>query len=87
MCRIAQQPPHPAFLAGDKITEIPSSELEKPITVGVKNSERQSDKREQDQGDRRETAGQTEQQVIRQTDRETQITFNCEKEGGEPPPH
>ena len=60
---------YPAFLVGDEITEIPSSELEKPITVGVKNSERQSDKREQDPGDRRETAGQTEQQVIRQTDR------------------
>ena len=33
------------------------------------------------------TAGQTEQQWIRQTDRETQITFNGEgREGGAPPP-
>ena len=58
------------------------SELEKPTTEGVKNPERQSDKRERDPGDRRETAGQTEQQMIRQTDRETQITLNCEGEGG-----
>ena len=83
---LPSDPPHPAFLGGDEITEIPSSELEKPITAGVKDQERQSDESERDPGDRRETAGQTEQQVIRQTDHKTQITFNCEKEGGEPPP-
>ena len=80
-------PPHPAFVGGDEITEIPSSTLEKPITEEIKNPERQADKRERDQGDRRETAGQTEQQVIRQTDRKTQITPSCEmKRGGTPPP-
>ena len=34
---LPRDPPHPAFLGGDEITEIPSSELEKPITVRVKN--------------------------------------------------
>ena len=63
-------------------------ELENPITEGVKNPERQSDKRERDPGDIRETAGQTEQQVIRQTDREIHITSSCKaEEGGEPTPH
>ena len=81
---LPSDPTHPAFMGGDEITEIP--ELEKPTTEEVKNPERQSDKRERDPGDRRETAGQTEQQLIRQTDRETQITLNCEGEGGEPPP-
>ena len=42
------------------------------------------DQRERDQGNRRETAGQTEPQEISQTDRETQITSSCE-EGGSPP--
>ena len=43
--------------------------------------------RERDPRDRIETAGQTEQQWMRQTDRETQITSNCEEgEGGAPPP-
>ena len=79
-------PPHPAFLGGDKITEIPSSELERPITEEIKKSERQADKRERDPGDRRETAGQTEQQGIRQTDRETQITSSCEMNRGGTPP-
>ena len=80
MHRLPSDPPHPAFQGGDEITEIPSSELEKPITERKKNQERQSDKRGRDPGDRRETAGQTEPQEVRQTDRETQITSNCEKE-------
>ena len=84
---LPSDPSHPAFLGGDEITEIPSSELEKLITEGVKNPERQSDKRERDPGDRRETAGQTEQQVIRQTDREIHITSSCKaEEGGSLPP-
>ena len=75
-------PPHPAFEGGDEMTEIPSSRLEKPITEEIKKPERQ----ERDPGDRRGTAGQTEQQVIRQTDHETQITSSCEMEkGGNPP--
>ena len=83
--RLPSDPPHPAFQGGDEITEIPSSELERPITERIKCQERQSDRREWDPGDRRETAGQTETQEIRQTDRETHITSSCEKEG-EPPP-
>ena len=80
MHRLPSDPPHPAFQGGDEITEIPSSELVKPITEKIKNQERQSDKRGRDPGNRRETAGQTEPQEVRQTDRETQITSNCEKE-------
>ena len=38
--------PHPAFIGGDEITEIPNWELEKLIAEGIKNPERQSDKRE-----------------------------------------
>ena len=87
MHRLPSDPPHPAFQGRDEITEILSSELEKPITEGIKNQERQPDKRGRDPGDRRDTACQTEPQEIRQTDRVTQITFNCEKEGGKPPPH
>ena len=83
--KLPSDPPHPAFQGGDEITEIPSSELERPITERIKCQERQSDRRERDPGDRRETAGQTETQEIRQTDRETHITSSCEKEG-EPPP-
>ena len=45
-------PPHPAFVGGDEITEIPSSGLERPITEEIKKPERQ----ERDPGDRRETA-------------------------------
>ena len=76
-------PPHPAFVGGDEITEIPSSRLEKPITEEIEKPERP----ERDPGDRRVTAGQTEQQVIRQADRETQITSSCEIDrGGTPPP-
>ena len=84
--RLPSDPPHPAFQGGDEITEIPSSELERPITERIKCQERQSDRRERDPGDRRETAGQTETQEIRQTDRETHITSSCEKEGEPPPP-
>ena len=79
-------PPHPAFVGGDEITEIPSSGFERPITEEIKKLERQADKRERDPGDRRETAGQAEQQVIRQTDRETQITSSCEMNRGGTPP-
>ena len=78
-------PPHPAFQGGDEITEIPSSEQERPITERIKCQERQSDKRERDPGDRRKTAGQTETQEIRQIDHKTQITSSCEKEGGGKP--
>ena len=80
MHRLPSDPPHPAFQGGDEITEIPISELVKPITEKIKNQESQSDKRGRDPGNRRETAGQTEPQEVRQTDRETQITSNCEKE-------
>ena len=51
---LPSDPTHPAFQGGDEITEIPSSELEKPITEGINNPERQSDKRERDPGDRRD---------------------------------
>ena len=89
MHRLPSYPPHPAFQGGDEITEIPSSELEKPITEGIKNKERQSDKIFFFffPGDRRETAGYTEPQEIRQTDHETQITSDCKKEGGKPTLH
>ena len=69
------------FQGGDEITEIPSSELERPTTEESKRQERQLDRRERDPGDRRDTAGQTEPQEIIQTDRRTQITSSC-KEGG-----
>ena len=63
-----------------------SKELERLTTEEIRNQESQLDKRRRDPGDRSETAGQTEQQVIRQTDRETQITSSCEmKRGGTPP--
>ena len=42
---------YPAFQGGDEITEIPSSELEKPITERIKYQERQTDKRGCDPGD------------------------------------
>ena len=83
---LPSDPPHPAFVGGDEITEIPSSGFERPITEEIKKLERQADKRERDPGDRRETAGQAEQQVIRQTDRETQITSSCEMNRGGTPP-
>ena len=82
---LPSDPPHPSFRGGDEITKIPSSELERPITEGIKSQGRQPDRREQDQGNRRETAGQTEPQEISQTDREKQITSSCEVEGGSPP--
>ena len=63
--RLPNEPPHPSFQWGDEITEIPSSELEGPITEGFKSQGRQPDRSEQDQGDSRETAGQTETQEIR----------------------
>ena len=37
-------------------------------------------------GARRDTAGQTDPQEIRQTDHETQITSSCEEEGRESHP-
>ena len=83
---LPSNPPHPSFQGGDEITEIPSSELERPITEGIKSQGRQPDRRERDQGNRRETAGQTEPQEISQTNRETQITSSCEEEGGEAHP-
>ena len=78
-------PATPLFRGEDEITEMPSLELERPITEGVKSQGRQQDWRERDQGNRRETAGQTEPQEISQTDRETQITSSCEEEGGAHP--
>jgi len=79
---LPSDPPHPSFQGGDKITEIPSSELERPITERIKSQERQLDRRERGLRDRKETAGQTEPQEIKQTDRETQITSSCEETGG-----
>ena len=81
MYRLSSNPPHPAFQGGNEITEIPSSELERPITEKIKSQDRQQDQGERDQGNRRETAGQTEPQEICQTDRKTKITSSCE-EGG-----
>jgi len=74
--------PHPLFQGGDKITEISSSELERLIAERIKSQDRQLDTREQDPGDRRDTAGQTTPQEIRQTDFETQITSSYEEAGG-----
>ena len=80
---LPSDPSHPALQGGDEVTEIPSSELERPPTTEeIRNQESQLDKRRRDPGDRSETAGQTEQQVIRQTDRETQMTSSCEMEKG-----
>ena len=80
-------PPHPAFEGGDEITEIPNSRQEKLITEGINVPERQWNQKEKDSRDRIETAGQTEQQCRRQTDRETQITSSCEEGEGGAPPH
>jgi len=78
---LPSDPSHPALQGGDEVTEIPSSELERPPTAEeIRNQESQLDKRRRDPGDGIETAGQTEQQVIRQTDRETQMTSSCEME-------
>ena len=63
MHRLPSDPTHPSFRGGDEITKIPSSEF--------KSQGRQSDQRERDQGNRRETAGQTEPQEISQTERDT----------------
>ena len=39
-------PPHPAYLEGDEITEIPNSRQERLITEGINNPERQLNQRE-----------------------------------------
>ena len=80
-------PPHPSFKGGDEITEIPNLELRGPRTEEIKIQERQLDRRERDPGEKRDNAGQTEPQEVRQTDRKTQITSDCEEGRGEPPPH
>ena len=80
-------PPHPLFQGGDEITEIPSSELERPLTEESKRQEKQLDRRERDPGDRRDTAGQTEPQEIIPADPGTQITSSMEREGGDPTPN
>ena len=80
-------PPHPAFVGGDEITEIPNSRQEKLITEGIKAPERQWNQGERDPRDKIETAGQTDQQYRGQTDRETQITSSCEEGEGGAPPH
>ena len=41
---LPSDPPHPLFQGGDEITEIPSLELERLITEGVKSQERQLDR-------------------------------------------
>ena len=47
MCMVCPvTPPHPAFLEGDEITEMPNSKPERPITEGINNPERKSDQRE-----------------------------------------
>ena len=66
---------------GDEITEIPSLGVEKPITEDVGRQDRQLGRSDCDPGARRDTAGQTETQEIRQTDHETQITSSCEEAG------
>jgi len=66
---------------GGEITEIPSLGVEKPITEDVGRQDRQLGRSDCDPGARRDTAGQTETQEIRQTDRETQITASCEEAG------
>ena len=84
---LPSDPPHPVFVGGDEITEIPNSRQERLITEGISNPERQLNQRERDPRDRIKTAGQTEQQCRRQTDRETQITSSCEEGEGGAPPH
>ena len=79
---LPSDPPHPAFQGGDEITEILSSELERPITDGINSQGRQQDQSKRGTG---ETAGQTEPQEISQTNGETQITSSCEEEGGGKP--
>ena len=77
---LPSDPPHPAFQGGDEITEILSSELERPITEGINSQGRQKDQSERGTG---ETAGQTEPQEISQTDRETQTSVK--RRGGAHP--
>ena len=61
-------PPHPSFQGGDKITEIPNLEVERPITEETRRQDRQLGRSDLDTGARRDTAGQTEPQGIIQTD-------------------
>ena len=84
---LPSDPSHPELQGGDEVKEIPSLELERLTAEEIRNQESQLDKRRRDPGDRSETAGQIEHQVISQTDRETQITSSCEMErgGGNPP--
>ena len=81
-CFPSDPPPHPSFKGGDEITEIPNLELRGPRTEEIKIQERQLDRRERDPGEKRDNAGQTEPQKVRQTDHETQITSNCEEARG-----
>ena len=74
MCMVYPVTPPPSFQGGDEITEIPALNVSKPITEDIARQDRQL-------GARRDTAGQTDPQEIRQTDCETQITSSCE-EGG-----
>ena len=69
------------FQGGDEITEIPSLDVEKPITEDIGRQDRQLGRSDHDPGARRDTAGPTGPQEIRQTDSETQITSSCEEEG------
>ena len=82
---LPSDPPHPSFQGGDKITEISSSELERLITERIKSQERQLDRREQDPGDRRETAGQTESQEINRLTARPRSHPSVKRQGGAHP--
>ena len=56
---LPSDPPHPSFQGGDEITEIPSSELDRPIKERIKSQERQLDRRKRDPAGQRETDGTT----------------------------
>ena len=51
------------------------------ITEDIARQDRELGKSDHDTGARRDTAGQTDPQEIRQTDRETQKTSSCEQGG------
>ena len=69
-------PPHPSFQGEEEIKEIPDLDIKKLITEGIGSKNGQLARDNQDQKDRRDIDGQTDCEVIGQTDLKIQIDLS-----------
>jgi len=81
---VTPPPPTPRFKEGMRLQKFQICDVDKSITEGIRRQNGQLDRGDQGPGDRRDSAGQTDQPEISQAEHETQINLSSEETRGGP---